>query len=145
MTKVSEINRAFEEHFNKVEGVAREAQVKAVRKAYLYIMDSWPVFTGFSKANNRISITGRTVARMEPSTRPEGERALEGKAEAIKMSQLAKLDRLPLESKNRVVVIGNSVSYAADVSFEPGRGRQIYEEARQIADSILTREHRRKR
>lgn len=119
----------------------RRILIHGVGAAYDHIMFNWPVYTGFSKANNRISITGQPITRVEPNKRPtkQMEGALVGKAEAVHASEKAKLARIEQNfgMKNRRIILGNSVSYASDVSFEPGRGVAIYAAAAEVAKQTM--------
>jgi hypothetical protein len=104
----------------------RKTKIAAVRKTYIVIQQMWPVDTFWSKANNRISITGRPITQVEPRTRPEESGALADKARAVTVDQLTKLESIKAEHKSRSIIIGNAVPYAFDVGFEAGRGAFIY-------------------
>lgn len=115
----------------------RELTIQLVRATYLNIVEAWPAFTYYSGANHRINISGTPVLRVEPSTRPDQPGALRGKAKQVQREQLAKLDNIPFETKNRRVLIGNAVPYASDVKYQAGLGTQIYTEAaRQASESV---------
>lgn len=126
----------------KITKRARNALVVATRAAYNHIMDTWPKYTYFSAANNRISITGRPISRIEPRERPKSRRigALAGKFQAVRKAELDKLNRIRAERKDRTIVIGNAVDYAPDVSFETGKGISIYNNAWGVAVARLRRE-----
>lgn len=112
----------------------RRKMVATVKAAYNHIMSAWPKYTYYSGANNRISITGRPISRIEPRKRPTRKGALSDKFATVMSSELAKLKDLRIEKgKNRRVFIGNAVSYAPDVGYDPGRGREIYATAHSIA------------
>lgn len=137
---MSAISNAFEKEvkaaFVKEE---RRMLILGVRVAYQIIMREWPVWSGYSKANNRISITGRPIRKLEPSKRPLIKGALAGKARQVEASEITKLQRLTKNFgfRNRKITIGNSVSYSGDVSFTSGFGRAIYERAARQAESII--------
>lgn len=119
MTQVAAINRAFELEIEKIGRARRLLTIRVARKTYKAIMRRWPVYTGFSKANNRISITGRKISRLEPSRRPSVRGALVAKAAAVQASQLAKLDQLKTEKgfglkKGRIIIIGNSIDFNSE-------------------------------
>jgi hypothetical protein len=111
--------------------------------AYEYIVDNWPVDTYWSLANNRISITGRDIVKLEPRTRPDESGVLEGKARVENQKELDKLDRLTTDRRQYNVVIGNAVPYAANVGGQVGRGRSIYQNAATqgalLADTAFSR------
>jgi len=106
--------------------------------AYEYIVDNWPVDTYWSLANNRISITGRDIVKLEPRTRPDESGVLEGKARVENQKELDKLDRLTTDRRQYNVVIGNAVPYAPDVPYKNikagnGGGRMLYQDAQAAA------------
>lgn len=149
--KVNEFNRALEAAIaREVDERVKRKLLAGVRAAYNYIMEVWPKQTYYSAANNRISITGRDIARVEPRERPTQPGALAEKFVHTWNTELAKLDRLETEmiarfgapakqKRNRVIVLGNAVDYAEDVSYEPGKGRAIYNEAALIASATMRR------
>lgn len=123
----------FERNINLTE---QRVLVKGVRAAFNHIMQSWPVWSGFSKANNQISITGRTIARTIPRERVAKKGAHLGDAAAAVTRGLAKLSRIKIQKGNRprVITIGNPVIYAADAGkVGSARGFQIYIAARNKA------------
>lgn len=117
----------------------RKIIILGVRTAYNSIMEEWPVYSGYSKANNRISITGRTIRRVEPARRPSTQGALLAKAESTRVTELAKLARISerFGGRDRVIVIGNAVTYAEDVGFSSGQGRSIYQRAAAEARAVM--------
>lgn len=142
--KAAKINKEIEEFIDKKLSLrAQDKMISAVRGAYEHIMNEWPKYTYWSAANNRISITGRDIKRLEPHKRPDPIRkgVLSGKFAEVRHSELAKLTKIRKQKrkdrKDRLIVIGNAVPYAADVGFDPGRGIAIYGEAAAIAASKL--------
>lgn len=138
------INAAFSEFLKVVDKKENEITIAYIREAYTRIMDKWPVWTGYSKANNRISVTGTPIKRLEPSKRPKLPGALVGKAESVRQRELSKLAQLPLNKthRNRTILIGNSVPYAANFNFGgeayTGKsGLQIYTEAAREATAVV--------
>lgn len=99
-----------------------------IKYTYEAIFELWPNDTYWSASNHRISITGRPVFRLEPRKRPDKRGALINKSISVKSSELAKLKGLNTKNSKpgRSIIIGNSVPYAVDVQFEPGRGEQLY-------------------
>lgn len=139
MTQAANINRAFELEIERIGRAQRVLMVKVTRNVYRHIMNRWPVWSGYSKANNRISITGRPISRIEPTARILRKGAHVAKAGAVESSELSKLNRLLTEKgfgkRDRVIVIGNAVDYAADLGpAGASKGRIIYEEARQMGE-----------
>lgn len=118
----------------------RAVLIAAMREAYTHVMDSWPVYSGFSKANNRISITGREIRLIRPGSRKAIPGLYSQKAESVRSNELAKLSRIERNfgMRNRTLVIGNAVDYASDVGFQPGRGRVIYQQAASIAKATAS-------
>lgn len=114
---------------SKISKTAQRAIIAGARVAYTQIMNSWPNHTFWSGANNRISITGRPISKVEPSTRPSKEGALAAKFSQVRASELAKLKSIEVKDKDRLIVIGNAVPYAANVSFENAKGVAIYANA----------------
>lgn len=132
---MSAVGRAFEQEVKaKMAEEERLVLISAARAAYLYIINSWPVYTGYSNANNRVSITGRDIKRIEPTIRRRVEGLYVGKAAAVHSSQLAKLSRIELNFglRNRRIVLGNAVDYAAEAG--RGEGRAIYQQAAVVAE-----------
>jgi len=138
---VAKFNRQLE---FQIEKKVNERTLDKVRLsaqfAYEYIVDNWPVDTYWSLANNRISITGRDVVKLEPRTRPDTSGALVGKAQTENQKELDKLDRLTTDRRQYNVVIGNAVPYAPDVPYKKrnikagnGGGRMIYQDAQAAA------------
>ena len=126
-----EVKRTFAEE-------ERRILILAVGTSYRGILRDWPAYTGYSKANNRISITGRMVRRLEPAKRPTEEGVLFGKASRVENSELAKLSRISKNfgMRNRKIIIGNSVSYASDVGFTAGQGLAIYMRAGKLGEAV---------
>lgn len=108
--------------------VEQRLLAEGVRAAYKAVMREWPVYTGYSKANNRISVTGQPIRRLEPATRPTVPGALAGKAAQVETTELAKLDQLETNKtlRNRTILIGNSAPYSSNVGFRSGRGLEIF-------------------
>ncbi len=121
---------------SKVSKTAQRAIIAGARAAYTQIMKEWPNHTYWSGANNRISITGRPISRIEPSTRPTRAGALAGKFAQVRASELNKLKDIKVKDKDRLIILGNAVPYAANVSFENAKGVVIYNNA---AASALAR------
>jgi len=126
-----EIDRFFENFIGRVDKAERDVLVNVTRVAYKAIMRDWPVWSGYSKANNRISVTGETIGVVRPAKRVLKPGAHVGQAAATEASELSKLDGLGLNKtqRPRIIVLGNAVSYAADVGQETGRGLAIYQNA----------------
>jgi len=99
-----------------------------VKFTYEAIFEIWPNDTYWSASNHRISITGRPVFKLEPRKRPTKRGALVNKSISVKNGELAKLRGLNTKNSKagRSIIIGNSVPYAVDVQFEPGRGEMLY-------------------
>jgi hypothetical protein len=89
------------------------------------IDSAWPVFTGYSKANNRIVLGGGGNYPLDPPTRPRAAGALLGQAAR---NMAADLQILQTHKKPDVIGIGNAVKYAADIQFQKGRGTLIYDQ-----------------
>ena len=137
----SAFSRQLEEEIEaKVTRTVRRTKIAAVSRTYKTIQAIWPTDTFWSKANNRVSITGRTIARVEPHQRPTESGALADKAAAVTASELSKLERIKAERKSRSIIIGNAVPYAFDVGFRPGYGAYIYQIAATMgrAEAIMT-------
>lgn len=122
-------------------GAARRRLTQTVTAAYNYIMNAWPKYTYFSGANNRISISGRPISRIEPGERPTRKGALANKFASVRSAQLAKLKKIKMEKgKNRRIFIGNAVDYAPDVGSisggPKGRGIEIYASAHAVALAV---------
>ena len=130
MTDVNAFNKALDFHIKKaIPKVTNDMVVLTVRFTYDIIFRSWPIDTGWSLANHRISITGTPITRLEPTKRPKGKGILVSKAQSNREAQLAKLDRVQ-PGKKRTILIGNSVPYAPDVGGKgSGLGRAIYASA----------------
>ncbi len=140
-SKVSGFRKEFELEVDRLMTKrVKNMHVSSVKAAYDYIMRTWPKKTYFSGANNRISITGRPIGRVEPRKRPTMPGALAGKFASTLRTEKEKLNRIKAERKSRVIIIGNAVDYAPNVSFEPGKGVRIYEEARALAEARLKRD-----
>ena len=139
-TMSDNFGRALEFKFRQVEEFQLSVTKFAVETIYEIIFKNWPRNTYYSLANHRINIGGTDVLRVEPSKRPTKRGALAGKAESIKASQLQKLNTLnPLKGrKTRTIVIGNAVSYAADVQFIKGNGTALYQQAANEAKAIIS-------
>lgn len=108
--------------------------VQSVRAAYEHIMRTWPVWSGYSKANNKISVTGRAVTSVSPQNRILKKGAHVAKAAQVQSTELGKLERIEhnFGMKNRTIIIGNAVDYAADMPASALSGREIYEQAAAI-------------
>ena len=89
------------------------------------IDSAWPVFTAYSKANNRIALGGGGNYPLDPPTRPRAAGALLGQATR---NMGADLQLLRTHKKPGTIGIGNAVKYAADVQFQKGRGTLIYDQ-----------------
>ena len=97
----------------------------------------WPIDTYYSIANHKISVGGEGIGPPNPSERPADEGVnLAGKLASNRQVQLNKLKRLKKAATN-VVLIGNPVTYAADVGFQVGQGRAIYAEAARFANTMV--------
>lgn len=115
----------------------RNQLIRISREAYIKIMQQWPIYSGYSKANNRISITGRDIQRIQPSQRIARPNAHLAKAQSTRVAELAKLSRIRVEfgKRTRRIIIGNAVYYAADAGGS-GRGVAIYESAARQANAV---------
>lgn len=136
MVDVNAFTRALEVEVDKVDKVVFNTTKQLAILTYKTIQRLWPAHTYYSLMNNRVNINGQDITEVDPPERPTYKGALAHEA-AIEFSiQLSKLEGLKPSKKGRiVVVIGNAVDYAPDVSFTPGGGRAIYERAAAIASA----------
>ncbi len=110
----------------------------AVRVTYEIIFQRWPRSTFYSVANHRINIGGSDVILVEPSKQPSKKGALAGKSQSVRTSQLQKLETLKPKKKGHTIVIGNAVSYAADVQHITGNGAAIYQQSANEAKTVIS-------
>ena len=141
-TSVAFIEAAFAKFEKDMSITEQRFLVRATRAAYKHIMNAWPMWSGFSKANNRISTVGAPIRALVPAKRIAREGAHFAQAAATERSQLAKLSRLPISKKPRArtITIGNTVDYAADLGDKgSARGFQIYATAINVARMAVRR------
>ncbi len=82
MVDITSFRRAIDLEIERKMTIPAQRAIKdAAAAAYIFIAEAWPKFTYYSAANNRISITGRTINKVEPSQRPKEQGALIGKFE----------------------------------------------------------------
>ena len=124
----------------KLETTVRNTLIAATRAAYLHIQSVWPVHSGYSKANNKISITGQPITHLEPAQRNWRAGSHVATAAAITSRELGKLSRIEVKfgKRPRTIIIGNPVEYAAELSASRKKisGTSIYEQAAKVADTV---------
>lgn len=123
----------------KIRQRTKAMKLFVAEKAFDLINDKWPVWSGYSKANNRININS-AEQEVDPPERPMGNVVdIKGMlAELAIFNNAAELTKLDPEAirYTDTIHIGNAVSYAADVGFEPGQGSHIYVESAREASSL---------
>lgn len=134
MVDMASFDRQWNMEIESIDRIILSGTKLIVQDIFQFINDQWPTFTHYSKMNNRISISGRTISLVRPSERPTTnmKNSLQGQALAENAKELSKLARLkPLKKDGIVVIIGNAVPYA-DSEFL--NGPAIYERAASFAN-----------
>ncbi len=134
MVDMASFDRQWKMEIESIDRIILSTTVRLAKDMFQFINDQWPTFTHYSKMNNRISISGRTISLVRPAQRPtvNMKGALQARALSENAKELSKLDRLkPLKKDGIVIIIGNAVPYA-DSEFL--NGPAIYERAASFAN-----------
>ena len=132
MTNLTRWDRAMAKQMKAVEKAVQSQHLELVSVVYKAVLSLSPVYSGYYKANHRISFDG--LVELSPSVRTGVKGAHFDQIEITKANEVAKLSfkALPV-----VVTIGNAVSYAGAMEDPSGAGvtpvtgvRPVYANAR---------------
>ena len=133
MVNVGGFERLLEDQINdKLYKPLAELEKTVAIRVYSSIFTNWPTDTFWSSANNHASISGKANFKLIPSVRPTGTGALAVQDQANFNSNIKLLNTITgkmVKKRGFKIFLGNTVPYAPDVSFTPGKGTLIYAEA----------------